>query len=73
MPKVRMLVSIVGHADPRYKLEDFSFRPGDTPNLHKKLAEAWIAGGLAEPMKAAGPEGAEQESPAAEDPEQGAV
>lgn len=48
---VRMLTSISGHADPRYKLEDFSFRPGDTPNLHKTLAKAWIDSGIAESAK----------------------
>jgi molybdopterin-guanine dinucleotide biosynthesis protein A len=64
-----MLVSISGHAQPVYKISDFSFAPGDTPNLHKDLAKAWIASGVAEPYKAAA---AEQDDAATEPAESAA-
>lgn len=46
--KVRMLVSIAGHAEPLYKLPEFAFSPGDVVDVDKKLAAAWIEGGVAE-------------------------
>lgn len=46
--KVRMLVSIAGHAEPIYELGDFSFAPGDEVELHPALAQAWIESGHAE-------------------------
>lgn len=40
---VRMQVSIAGHAEPTYNLdEDFSFQPNQVVELHPTLAEAWI-------------------------------
>jgi hypothetical protein len=47
---VRMLVSVAGGADSAYDLPEFSFSPGDTPELHDDLAAAWIDSGRAEPM-----------------------
>lgn len=49
--RVRMLISIAGNAEPNYGLPEFSFAPGDTPDLHKDLAKAWIAAGHAEKFR----------------------
>jgi len=49
--RVRMLTSIAGNANPLYGLGEFSFAPGDTPDLHKDLAKAWIACGHAEKLR----------------------
>ena len=49
--KVTIVQSIAGHADPRYELEDFSFRPGETVDLNDELAEAWLASGIAAEYK----------------------
>jgi hypothetical protein len=46
--KIRMLVAIAGHAEPNYGLDDFSFAAGEVVDVDKKLATAWIEGGLAE-------------------------
>lgn len=46
--KVKMLTSISGNADGNYELESFSYGPGEIAEIHPKLAEAWIAGGIAE-------------------------
>jgi hypothetical protein len=46
--KVRMCVSIAGHAEPLYELPEFSFAPGDEVDLHADLAKAWISCGHAE-------------------------
>ena len=45
--KVKILTSIAGHADPRYDLRDFSFRPGEEADVHDELAAAWIESGVA--------------------------
>lgn len=44
---VQMLVSIAGHGDKTYDLEDFSFVPGQEVEIDEALAEKWIEGGLA--------------------------
>lgn len=49
--KVKMLVSIAGHAEPRYDHADFSLAPGDVVELHPDLADAWVKGGHAEAAK----------------------
>lgn len=47
--KIKMLTSIAGNADPRYDLtHDFSFEVGKVYDVHAALAQAWIAGGIAE-------------------------
>lgn len=47
--KVRMLVSIAGHAMPHYGIMGtFSFAPGEAVELHEDLADKWIESGLAE-------------------------
>lgn len=47
--KVRMLVSIAGHAMPHYGITGtFSFAPGEVIDLHDELADKWIESGLAE-------------------------
>jgi len=46
-----MKTSIAGHAEPMYGLPDFSFRIGEIVDLDQKLAEAWIASGIAEAIK----------------------
>ena len=49
--KVRMLISIGGHAEPAYNHPEFSYSPGDVVDIDKTLAAAWIAAGHAEPVK----------------------
>lgn len=49
--RVRMLISVAGNAAPLYDLPDFAFKPGDTPELNKDLAKAWIAAGHAEKFR----------------------
>lgn len=45
--KIKMLQSIAGHAEPRYRLADFGFAPGAVLEIHDELAKAWIAGKIA--------------------------
>lgn len=47
---VKIQTSIAGHADPRYELDDFSFRPGEEVEVHDDLAAAWIESGVAAPI-----------------------
>jgi hypothetical protein len=49
--KVKMLVSIAGHAEPKYGLPEFAFKPGEVVELTDTLAKAWIAGWLAEAVE----------------------
>jgi hypothetical protein len=51
MITVRILVSIAGHADPTYNLEDFAFQPAQVVDLDDTLAGKWIAGGIAEALE----------------------
>lgn len=51
--KVKMLISIAGHADPANGVDqDFAFHPGQEVELPKPLAEKWIDSGHAEPAGA---------------------
>lgn len=51
--RVQIIQSIAGHADPRYNLPDFGFRPGEVTEIHDTLAGHWIASGVAEAAPAA--------------------
>jgi hypothetical protein len=46
--KVKMLIAIAGHAEPKYDLADFAFDPGQVVDIDSKLALLWIASGTAE-------------------------
>lgn len=46
--KVRFLQAIAGHADERYGLDDFTFRPGEEQEIDDTLAASWIESGVAE-------------------------
>ena len=46
--KVRMLVSIAGHAEPKYGLPEFAFKPGEVVELNDTLAEAWVTAEIAQ-------------------------
>ena len=48
--KIKIIQSIAGNPDARYELPLFAFAPGDTPLIHKELADAWIASGIAAPV-----------------------
>ena len=48
--KVKLLVSIVGLAQPRYGLGDFAFQAEEESTLHPELAAAWIQAGYAVPV-----------------------
>jgi hypothetical protein len=52
--KIKMIQSIAGHADPRYEIADFAFRPGEEVDVFDSLAEAWIASGVAVAVVEAG-------------------
>jgi hypothetical protein len=41
--KIKTLQSRAGHANPDYRLADFSFPPGVVIDIDSRLAEAWIA------------------------------
>jgi hypothetical protein len=47
MLRVVIQQPVAGLAEPRYGLDDFSFRPGEIVDLDNALAEAWIASGIA--------------------------
>jgi hypothetical protein len=70
--KVRMLVSIAGHAEPAYSLPEFSFSPGDEVDLDPALAKAWLESGHAEKVRGRSQSvapAAEEPQPAAEEPQ----
>ena len=46
--RVRILMSIAGHAMPAYSLEDFAFQPGQEVEINDGLALRWADGGIAE-------------------------
>ena len=52
-PKTRVKIkqAIAGNAEPMYDLPDFGFAPGQIVALDSRLAESWIASGLAEPAQ----------------------
>jgi hypothetical protein len=54
--KIKMVVSISGHAMPEYGLEDFAFNPEQVVDLADGLALKWLAGGHA--VQYTDPEGA---------------
>ena len=41
--KIKIIQSIAGHAEPRYRLRDFSFPPGAVVDVVPFLAQAWLA------------------------------
>jgi hypothetical protein len=45
--KIKILQSIAGHTEPRYRLADFSFSPGAVVEVPDALAKAWIASKVA--------------------------
>jgi hypothetical protein len=45
--KIKMLVSIAGHAMPEHGIEDFAFNPNQIVEVGDALAARWIAGGHA--------------------------
>lgn len=45
--KIKMLVSIAGHAMPQYGVADFAFLPGQVLDIDDRLAKIWIQGGHA--------------------------
>jgi hypothetical protein len=47
MIRVVIQQSIAGHADERYGLGDFSFRPAQRVDIDDDLAAAWFASGVA--------------------------
>ena len=49
--KIKMKTSIAGHGDGKAHKTDFSYQPGDTPDLPDELAKAWIASGKADEVK----------------------
>ena len=48
MVRVKILMSIAGHAMPNYSLEDFAFQPGQEVEINDGLALRWSEGGIAE-------------------------
>jgi hypothetical protein len=47
--RVRIKQAIAGNREPEYDLlADFSFAPGEVVALDQRLAESWIAAGIAE-------------------------
>jgi hypothetical protein len=67
--KVKIVQSIAGHADPRYELKDFGFRPGEVVDVDDELASAWLVQGIAEAYQEPTP----PEPPPTEDPIETAV
>jgi len=49
--KVKMLTGISGLANPAYDLPEHSYAPEEVVWLHPKLADAWIAGGIAQAVR----------------------
>jgi hypothetical protein len=49
--KVRIKRPIAGNAEPIYDLPDFGFAPGQVVELDQRLAESWIASGVAEAVQ----------------------
>lgn len=49
--KVKMLTGIAGLANPAYDLPEHSYAPEQIVMLHPKLAEAWVAGGIAQGVR----------------------
>ena len=45
--QIKIVQSIAGHADPRYELEDFGYRPGEVVDVDDELAASWIDAGIA--------------------------
>ncbi len=45
--KIKMLQSIAGGPEPRYRLADFAFAPGTVIEVDDELARAWIGADIA--------------------------
>jgi hypothetical protein len=67
MARVKILVSIAGHAMPNYDLEDFAYQPGQEVEINDGLALRWIDGGIAEALEEIPPD--QRETASFEPPE----
>ena len=67
MVRVKILMSIAGHAMPNYSLEDFAFQPGQEVEINDGLALRWSEGGIAELLEPIPPD--QRETASLEAPE----